>query len=155
MEATKEQEKPQITLGNQVPNSFEELNTLSGNQFPNVENKVPNSFEELNAMTGTRYSNVETEPTKVQDKPQFNLGTKAQDSSSISKNRYYNIEKNSADETLRFAKSMNLQKFTATVKKPETEKEKYEIPESEYIWNPPYLKKTQIFPSYVRLDIFN
>ena len=28
--------------------------------------------------------------------------------------------------------------------------QKCEIPESEYIWNPPYLKKTQIFPSYVR-----
>jgi hypothetical protein len=155
MEATREQEKPQITLGNQVPNSFEELNTMTGNQFSNVENKVPNSFEELNAMTGTRYSNVETEPTKVQDKPQFSLGTKASDSSSISKNRYSNLEKNSADATLRFARSMNLPKFTATVKKPETEKEKYEIPESEYIWNPPYLKKTQIFPSYVRIDILN
>ena len=70
-------------------------------------------------------------------------------------NRYSNLEKNSADATLRFARSMNLPKFTATVKKPETEKEKYEIPESEYIWNPPYLKKTQIFPSYVRIDILN
>ena len=47
---------------------------------------------------------------------------------------------------------MNLQKFTSTVKTPpkESEKQKFEIPESEFIWNPPYLKKTQIFPSYVR-----
>jgi len=46
---------------------------------------------------------------------------------------------------------LNLQKFTATVKKPKSESQdkKYQIPESEYIWNPPYLKKTQIFPSYV------
>ena len=84
-------------------------------------NKVPNSFEELNAMTKNRYSNIISEP-------------------------------NSVESTLRFARSMNLPKFTTTVKMPkeESEKQKFEIPESEYIWNPPYLKKTQIFPSYVR-----
>ena len=50
---------------------------------------------------------------------------------------------------------MNLPKFTATVKPQNLqENQKYEIPESEYIWNPPYLKKTQIFPSYVRQLIF-
>ena len=100
MEATKEAVKPKITLGN----------------------IVPNSFEELNSMTKNRYSHTYTE-----------VG--------------------SSDSTLRFARSMNLPKFTATVKKPMTESEnkKYEIPESEYIWNPPYLKKTQIFPSYVRI----
>ena len=99
MEATKECEKPKLSLGN----------------------KVPNSFEELNAMTKNRYSNI-------------------------------NTETNTNDATLRFARSMNLQKFTTTVNMPneESEKQKYEIPESEYIWNPPYLKKTQIFPSYVR-----
>ena len=98
MEATKEAVKPKITLGN----------------------IVPNSFEELNSMTKNRYSHT-------------------------------NTEVGSGDSTLRFARSMNLPKFTATVKKPMTESEnkKYEIPESEYIWNPPYLKKTQIFPSYV------
>ena len=86
-------------------------------------NKVPNTFEELNSLTKNRYSNVNTEPGS-----------------------------NDANATQRFARSMNLQKFTSTVKIPREElyKEKYEIPESEYIWNPPYLKKTQIFPSYVR-----
>ena len=98
MEATLEREKPKFTLGN----------------------KVPNSFEELNAMTKNRYANVNTE-----------TGTN--------------------DATLRFARSMNLPKFTSTVKSQNfSENQKYEIPESEYIWNPPYLKKTQIFPSYVR-----
>ena len=98
MESTLEKEKPKFTLGN----------------------KVPNSFEELNSMTKNRYNNVNTETT-------------------------------CHDSTLRFARSMNLPKFTSTVKmqNPEAEKQKYEIPESEYIWNPPYLKKTQIFPSYV------
>ena len=97
MEATKEQEKPKVTLGN----------------------KVPNSFEELNAMTNNRYSN------NIEVKPQL-------------------------ESTLRFARSMNLPKFTSTVKSQNCqENQKYEIPESEYIWNPPYLKKTQIFPSYV------
>ena len=82
-------------------------------------NKVPNSFEELNAMTNNRYSN------NIEEKPQL-------------------------ESTLRFARSMNLRKFTSTVKSPNSQKnQKYEIPESEYIWNPPYLKKTQIFPSYV------
>ena len=90
---------------------------------PNPEfqlgNKVPNSFEELNAMSQNRYGNT------IEEKPQ--LGS-----------------------TLRFARSMNLPKFTATVKPQNLqENQKYEIPESEYIWNPPYLKKTQIFPSYV------
>ena len=82
-------------------------------------NKVPNSFEELNAMTNNRYS------INIEEKPQL-------------------------ESTLRFARSMNLPKFTSTVKSPNSqENQKYEIPESEYIWNPPYLKKTQIFPSYV------
>ena len=99
MEATLEAKKTKLTLGN----------------------KVPNTFEELNSMTKNRYSNINTDTTPY-------------------------------DSTLRFARSMNLPKFTATVKKPnlESEKQKFEIPESEYIWNPPYLKKTQIFPSYVR-----
>ena len=99
MKATLEPEKPKFTLGN----------------------KVPNNFEELNAMAKNRYSNVNTE-----------------------------IDTNAS--TLRFTRSMNLPKFISTVKRPcpEAEKQKYKIPESEYIWNPPYLKKTQIFPSYVR-----
>ena len=103
MEATKESEKPKFKLGN----------------------KLPNSFEELNSLTKNRYSNV-------------------------------NTEANSNNATLRFARSMNLQKFTSTVKMPniDSENQKYEIPESEYIWNPPYLKKTQIFPSYVSNNIF-
>jgi len=111
MEETKEQ----------IPPQQEELPIPS----ETLGNKVPNSFEELNAMTKNRYSNTNTEPSSI-------------------------------DSTLRFARSMNLPKFTATVKKPSTqEKEKYEIPESEYIWNPPYLKKTQIFPSYVRNNFFH
>ena len=27
---------------------------------------------------------------------------------------------------------------------------RYEIPQSEYIWDAPYLEKTQIFPSFVK-----
>ena len=52
---------------------------------------------------------------------------------------------------MRYANSMNLPKDTCTVKMPKkVENAKYQIPPSEYIWNAPYLKKTQIFPSYVR-----
>ena len=59
--------------------------------------------------------------------------------------------KSKEDPVKRFAKSMNLPKDTCTVKMPRKEENaKYEIPPSEYIWNAPYLKKTQIFPSYVR-----
>jgi hypothetical protein len=95
------------------------------NQELQLGNKVPNSFEELNAMTNNRYSN------NIEEKPQL-------------------------ESTLRFARSMNLPKFTSTVKPPNfQENQKYEIPESEYIWNPPYLKKTQIFPSYVSQIYFN
>ena len=94
------------------------------NQEIQLGNKVPNSFEELNTMTQNRYGNT------VEERPQ--LGS-----------------------TLRFARSMNLPKFTSTVKPQNIEEnQKYEIPESEYIWNPPYLKKTQIFPSYVSKIIF-
>ena len=46
---------------------------------------------------------------------------------------------------------MHLPKDVSIVKMPRNEENaKYEIPPSEYIWNAPYLKKTQIFPSYVR-----
>ena len=48
---------------------------------------------------------------------------------------------------------MNLPKDVSIVKmQKNVEKVKYEIPPSEYIWNAPYLKKTQIFPSYVRIN---
>ena len=30
------------------------------------------------------------------------------------------------------------------------QKTRYEIPQSEYIWDAPYLEKTQIFPSFVK-----
>ena len=102
--------------------------------------------------------NLNMEAILDAEKPIFKLGNKASNTfeelNSITKNRYSNIntEIGSNDSTLRFARSMNLQKFTSTVKTPpkESEKQKFEIPESEFIWNPPYLKKTQIFPSYVR-----
>ena len=46
---------------------------------------------------------------------------------------------------------MNLPKDVSIVQMPKNvEKTKYQIPPSEYIWDAPYLKKTQIFPSYVR-----
>ena len=62
--------------------------------------------------------------------------------------------KSKEDPVKRFAKSMNLPKDTCTVKMPKNMgKTKYEIPPSEYIWDAPYLKKTQIFPSYVRIYI--
>lgn len=100
MEATLEKPSPEISLGN----------------------KVPNNFEELNAMTKNRYLNNNEEKNQLHD------------------------------STLRLARSMNLPKFTSTVKPQNlSENQKYDIPESEYIWNPPYLKKTQIFPSYVSL----
>ena len=96
-----------------------EANLEKPNEEFQLGNKVLNSFEELNAMTNNRYSN------NIEKKPQL-------------------------ESTLRFARSMNLPKFTSTVKSQNfQENQKYEIPESEYIWNPPYLKKTQIFPSYV------
>jgi hypothetical protein len=89
------------------------------NKEYNLGNQVPNSFEELNAMTKDRYTNNTQ-------------------------------EKNPLGCSLKFARSMNLPKFTSTVKSQNfSENQKYNIPESEYIWNPPYLKKTQIFPSYV------
>ena len=51
---------------------------------------------------------------------------------------------------------MHLPKDVSIVKMPRNEENaKYEIPPSEYIWNAPYLKKTQIFPSYVRKYFFN
>ena len=101
------------------------------------------------------------EATLEKQNPEFNLGNKVPNSfeelNAMTKNRYANNneEKPKFDSTLRFARSMNLPKFTSTVKSQNFENQKYEIPESEYIWNPPYLKKTQIFPSYVRLFKFN
>ncbi len=32
----------------------------------------------------------------------------------------------------------------------QTQNTRYEIPQSEYIWDAPYLEKTQIFPSFVK-----
>ena len=101
------------------------------------------------------------EATLEKPSPEFNLGNKVpntfEELNAMTKNRYANNneEKPKFDSTLRFARSMNLPKFTSTVKSQNFENQKYEIPESEYIWNPPYLKKTQIFPSYVRLFKFN
>ncbi len=132
MEATKEpiqqgEENNQTkSLGNKVPNTFEELNamrqTQNQNPYPNTLNKTHSTF----AQHGN---------TILQSSTQY---------------------KSKEDPVTRFAKSMNLPKDTCTVKMPKNmEKTKYEIPPSEYIWNAPYLKKTQIFPSYVRKYISN
>ena len=127
MEATKEpiqqeQEAQKTkTLGNKVPNTFEELNAMrqthNQNPYPNTINKTQSTF----AQNGN---------TILQSSTQY---------------------KSKEDPLVRFAKSINLPKDTCTVKMPKNlEKTKYEIPPSEYIWEAPYLKKTQIFPSYVR-----
>lgn len=129
MEATKEQINAQANLtqtqplGNKVPNTFEELNSLRQNQnqspYPNTLNKTHSSFAKhgntiLQSASSTQYKSKE-------------------------------------DPVTRFAKSMNLPKDTSIVKMPKSvDKVKYKIPPSEYIWDAPYLKKTQIFPSYVR-----
>ena len=72
--------------------------------------------------------------------PEFNLGNKVPNSfeelNAMIINRYAtnNEEKPNFDSTLRFALSMNLPKFTSTVKSQNiSENKKYEIPESEYI----------------------
>ena len=134
MEETKEQYQPpeeeeeQIpaeTLGNKVPNSFEELNAMRQNEIPPQENL--NQTQSTFAKSG---NTILQSPSKT----------------------FYNPR---ADPLVRYANSMNLPKDTCTVKMPRKEENaKYEIPPSEYIWNAPYLKKTQIFPSYVRKIIF-
>ena len=109
-------------------------------QAKTLGNKVPNSFEELNAMRQNQNQTVNSNQTH---------STLAQNGNTIlqSSTQY----KSKEDPVKRFAKSMNLPKDTCTVKMPKNvEKTKYEIPPSEYIWDAPYLKKTQIFPSYVR-----
>ena len=127
MEETKEhiqeQSEPAQTkpLGNQVPNTFEEINAMRQNQnlnpYPNTINKTHSTL----AQHGN---------TILQSSTQY---------------------KSKEDPLCRFAKSMNLPKDVSIVKMPKNvEKTKYEIPPSEYIWDAPYLKKTQIFPSYVR-----
>ena len=105
-------------------------------------NKVPNSFEELNAMRQEEYQPPE-ELAKTQS-------TFSKNGNTIMQQGYNTQYKSREDPLVRYANSMNLPKDTCTVKMPRNvEKGKYEIPPSEYIWNAPYLKKTQIFPSYV------
>ena len=109
MEATKEpiqqeQEAQKTkTLGNKVPNTFEELNAMrqthNQNPYPNTINKTQSTF----AQNGN---------TILQSSTQY---------------------KSKEDPVVRFAKSMNLPKDTCTVKMPKNlEKTKYEIPPSEY-----------------------
>ena len=110
-------------------------------QAKSFGNKVPNSFEELNAMR----QNKNPYPNTL-NKTHSSL---AQHGNTIlQSSTQYNSKE---DPLCRFAKSMNLPKDTSIVQMPKNvEKTKYQIPPSEYIWDAPYLKKTQIFPSYVR-----
>ena len=129
MEATKEQVEEQP----EVP------------QTQSFGNTVPNSFAELDAMR----QNQNPYPNTL-NKTHSSF---AQHGNTIlqSSTQY----KQKEDPVNRFAKSMNLPKDTSIVKMPKNvEKTKYQIPPSEYIWDAPYLKKTQIFPSYVRKYIF-
>ena len=132
MEETKEQiqeqpGKPETTsLGNKVPNTFEELNEMRQNQN---QNPYPNTLSQTHSSFAKHGNTILQSTTKCKYK---------------------------GDPLCRFAKSMNLPIDTCTVKMPkDLEKTKYEIPPSEYIWDAPYLKKTQIFPSYVRNNFFN
>ena len=127
MEETKDQieeqtEKNQIkSLGNKVPNTFEELNEMRQSQN---QNPYPNTLNQTHS-TFVKHGNTILQSS--------------------------NKCKCKEDPLCRFAKSMNLPIDTCTVKMPKNlEKTKYKIPASEYIWDAPYLKKTQIFPSYVR-----
>ena len=132
MEATKEQIPVQPE-----PQVQEQLEPPQTNSFGN---KVPNTFEELNAMR----QNQKPYPNTL-NKTQ---STFAQHGNTIlqSSTQY----KSKEDPVTRFAKSMNLPKDVSIVKMPKSvDKKKYKIPPSEYIWDAPYLKKTQIFPSYV------
>ena len=132
MEATKEQISVQPEP--QVQEQLEPPQTKS------FGNKVPNTFEELNAMR----QNQKPYPNTL-NKTQ---STFAQHGNTIlqSSTQY----KSKEDPVTRFAKSMNLPKDVSIVKMPKSvDKKKYKIPPSEYIWDAPYLKKTQIFPSYV------
>ena len=125
MEETKEQIQEQV----------------ESTQAKSFGNKVPNSFEELNAMR----QNKNPYPNTL-NKTHSSF---AQHGSTIlQSSTQYNSKE---DPLCRFAKSMNLPKDTSIVQMPKNvEKTKYQIPPSEYIWDAPYLKKTQIFPSYVR-----
>ena len=128
MEATKEQIQSQEeeipiqeqTLGNKVPNSFEELNAMRQGEIPPQEN-----FNKTQSTFAKNGNTILQPPTKT----------------------FYNSR---GDPLTRYSNSMHLPKDVSIVKKPKKEETKYEIPPSEYIWNAPYLKKTQIFPSYVR-----
>ena len=129
MEETKEQYQPpeeeqQIpaeTLGNKVPNSFAELEAMRQGEIPPQEN-----FNKTQSTFAKNGNTILQNPSKT----------------------FYNPRD---DPLVRYANSMNLPKDTSTVKMPKKEENaKYQIPPSEYIWNAPYLKKTQIFPSYVR-----
>ena len=133
MEETKEQIPPPQeeapipaeTLGNKVPNSFEELNEMRKVEIPPEEN-----FSKTQSTFAKNGNTILQTPTTTQFKSR-------------------------EDPLTRYAKSMNLPKDTCTVQIPKMqEKTKYEIPPSEYIWNAPYLKKTQILPSYVSKNIF-
>ena len=110
-------------------------------QTQSFGNKVPNTFEELNAMR----KNQNPYPNTL-NKTQSSF---AQHGNTIlqSSTQYSSKE----DPVTRFAKSMNLPKDVSIVRMPKSvDKKKYKIPPSEYIWDAPYLKKTQICPSYVR-----
>ena len=113
-------------------------------QMQSFGNKVPNTFEELNAMR----KNQNPYPNTL-NKTQSSF---AQHGNTIlqSSTQYSSKE----DPVNRFVKSMNLPKDVSIVRMPKSvDKKKYKIPPSEYIWDAPYLKKTQIFPSYVRYII--
>ena len=133
MEETKEQIPPQQeelpipseTLGNKVPNSFEELNAMRRAEIPPEEN-----FNKTASTFAKNANTILQPPSQSQYKPK-------------------------EDPLFRYANSMHLPKDVSIVKMPRKEENaKYEIPPSEYIWNAPYLKKTQIFPSYVRKYFF-
>ena len=137
MEATKEQiQGQQEQQDPQIQDFQEQPKTQS------FGNKVPNTFEELNAM-------------RQNQKPYLNTLNKTQSSFAQHGNTILQSSstqfRSKEDPVNRFAKSMNLPKDVSIVKMPKSvDKKKYQIPPSEYIWDAPYLKKTQIFPSYVR-----
>ena len=140
MEATKEpiveqQSPPQtMPLGNQVPNSFEELNEMRQSQ--NL-NPYPNTLNNPNKT----YSNFASHGNSILQ--------------STKSTNCKNCKKYKMDPLCLYANSMNLPKDVSIVRMPKSvDKKKYEIPPSEYIWDAPYLKKTQIFPSYVRKNFF-
>lgn len=119
-----------------------------------VLNKHFLADENINSMSNNRYQKHQISHQKIDPEAptiRFARSMNFPKDSPIFSLKFNN--KNNQNLKINLNVNNNLSQSSLQKTSQVSESQQFEIPQNEYIWEAPYLKKTQIFPSYVSTKI--